>query len=68
MRTQNSVFWLKHLLVTTQRLFGSTTNTQMAEILLLLILVIFAWSLVLIPGDQTGDGLRGIFRWWLRRD
>ena len=59
--------WIGQVLATMHRLFGSATNTQMAEVLLLLILTAIAWTLVLVPGDQTGDGLRGIIRWWLRQ-
>ena len=68
MKVHTTALWLRHMLLIGQRVFGSATNTQIAEILLLLILVIFAWALVIIPGDQTGDGLRGILRWWLRRN
>jgi hypothetical protein len=57
--------WFSRALEAAHRLFGSTTNTQMAEVLLLLILAMIAWTLVIVPGDQTGDGLRGVIRWWL---
>jgi len=40
----------------------------MAEIIILLILAMMAWTVVLIPGDQTADRLRGVVHWWMRKD
>lgn len=59
--------WARRSVDTAYRVFGSTTNTQMAEVVILLILAMIAWVLVVIPGDQTAGGLLAIIRWWLQR-
>jgi hypothetical protein len=57
---------MRRMLETAYQIFGSTTNTQMAEVMLLLVLAMIAWALVVIPGDQTAGGLEAIIRWWLQ--
>jgi hypothetical protein len=64
----STTLWLQHAFVMAHRVFGSATNTQISEVIILLVLAMIAWALVIIPGDQTGDGLRGIAHWWLRRE
>ena len=54
---------LMRALATAYRLFGSTTNTEIAGIVLLGVLGMLASILVFTPGDQTGDGLRALYSW-----
>lgn len=58
---------VRRALATAYRIFGSTTNTEIAGIVLLVVLCMVASLLVFTPGDQAGDGLRALYRWLFGR-
>ncbi len=49
---------LRRVLFHTRRIVASPTSKELAEILILCILGMLASVIVLMPGDQTRDGLR----------
>ncbi len=63
-----SVPWLRRFLSTAYDVFGSATNSQLAWLMIFAILGLIASILVVIPGDQTGDGLHALYRWLLHQN
>ncbi len=51
---------IRRAFFTARRIVASTSSRELAEIVILCILGMLASVIVLMPGDQTGDGLRQI--------
>jgi hypothetical protein len=48
-----ALLWMKQILATAARIFGSISSTELAEIIILSLLGMIVSALVLTPGDQT---------------
>ena len=56
---------LRQTLETARHVFGSTSHTDIAMIVLLVVATMLASILVLTPGDQAGQGMLAFYNWFL---
>lgn len=62
-----ALLWFKRTILTALDVFGSTSSTEIAGLLMWAILGMIASVLVMVPGDQTAGGLAATYNWIIGR-